>query len=245
MEVKSICTSGTDGQVTILGLGYARNRNLRGALENKRNEVCQIIEVDADDQRPDETQALVEVSLQQILQVRTLHKTNAIYPQHRYGDDPRWNSKTSLERERQGPLTCRWRYRVQYRDARFRRYGKPDAWVLVRMMEAEVDQRFACSDKEIRAAWRGRTSLGGSYKPDVIQLDGLGVPMARSDRQYTFADLFCGAGGASRGAVMVGLKVSLPSLFWTVNGLLHRFRAKGLRMISSGFSDLLLAFFWC
>lgn len=178
-------------------------------MENKRNEVCQVLEIDADDQRSDEAQASFEFSPQQILQVRTLNKTNAKFPRYCYGGEEQWLSKTPVEREEQAPLTCRWKFRIQYQDSRFRKHDRADAWAFIRMNEAEADGQFRVPDKENTAKWRGRTHRGGSHKPQVINLDGLEVPLTRNDRLYTYADVFCGAGGASRGAVMAGLKVGV------------------------------------
>lgn len=192
----------------IRGLPYTRNRNLPGSLDNKRNEVCQVLEIDADDHRSDEDQALVQINPRQILRARVLNKTNTIYPQHRFGGDRQWHGKTDSELEKQAPLTCRCKSRIQYRDARFREHDKPDTWALVRLTEAEADGRFRIPDKELKADFRGRTQRGGSFKPQVINLDEPRVPATRNDRQYTFADVFCGAGGATRGAAMARFKVS-------------------------------------
>lgn len=194
----------------IRGLPYTRAHNLDGKLENKRNEVCQVIEIDADDQRSEETQALAQINLQQILRIRTLNKTNAIFPKYQYGVDHRqWLEKTEKEREKQAPLTCRWKFRIPHKDSRLRKCDSPNAGALVGMSEDEADARFRVPDKETMVNFRGRTHRGGSHKLQVIDVDGFRVPLTRNDRQYTFADIFCGAGGASRGAVMAGLKVSL------------------------------------
>lgn len=197
----------------IRGLPYTRAHNLDGKLENKRNEVCQILEINADDQRPDEVQALAQINPRQILRVRTLNKTNALFPKYQYGGDYRHRlGKSESEREDQAPLTCRVKFRIEYKDSRFRKYDKPDPSAFVRLTEHEADERFHVSDKEIMVNFRGRTHRGGSYKPQIVDLDGLRVPTTRNDRQFTFADAFCGAGGASRGAVMAGLKVTLLHL---------------------------------
>lgn len=240
IEINSIWVSRADGNVIIRGLPYARNRGLRGKLENKRNEVCQILEMDADDQRPAEVQALAQISPRQILRVRVLNKTNALFPKYQYGGDSRHRfGKTESEREDQAPLTCRWKFPIEYKDSRFRKYDKPDPSALVRLTEHEADERFRVPDKEIMVNFRGRTHRGGSYKPQIVDLDGLRVPTTRNDRQFTFADAFCGAGGASRGAVMAGLKVSLPHL-WAFS----RLKQKKEKLIS-GYSNSLAACIWC
>lgn len=207
MEIKSIWASKSDGSVIIRGLPYTRNRNLRGQLDNKRNELSQVLEIDANDQRSDEAQALFQISPRQILRVRTLNKTNASYRRYCFGGERQWRGKTNLELEKQAPLTCRWKYRIEYKDARFRKYDRPDFSTIVKLTEAEADGRFRVSDKELTADFRGRTQRGGSYKPQVVNLDGSEVLVTRKDRQYTFADMFCGGGGTSRGAAMAELKL--------------------------------------
>jgi DNA (cytosine-5)-methyltransferase 1 len=188
--------------VLIRGLPYTRNRNLRGALEAKINEVSQVLEVDSDDKRPAEEQAQVEVSPPQILRERVLNKTNFEYPHKRYGgDDEKWVARTPKQREEQGPLTCRWKSSARYRDARDRRdhnkFG--DMGIHTRIRQAEADEGFRECDKTLRLRFRGKTVRGGSYKP---------TPPGREQR-YIFADIFCGAGGTSHGAVMADLKVSV------------------------------------
>jgi len=204
VEVKSIWVSRSDGSVIIRGLPYTRNRNLQGCLEFQKNEVSQVLEIDSDDKRPNEAQALIEISPQQILQVRALNKTNSKYPDCRYGNDPQWLTRTPKEQEEQGPFTCRWKLYVEYRDARARQDNNK-VYVTkahLRMTQAEADEAFRVSDQEVKRKWRGRTHRGGSHKPST----------AREDQQYTFGDTFCSAGGASRGAVLAGLKVSLRQL---------------------------------
>lgn len=155
----------------------------------------------------------MQISLRQILRLRVLNKTNAIYPQYILGGERKWRGKTKSELDERAPLTCRWKARIPYQDARFRRYGKHDFPNIIKLTEAEADGRFRVSDKELMVNFRGRTHRGGSYKPQVINLDGSEVPVTRKDHQYTFADMFCGGGGTSRGAAMAELKVSLsPAL---------------------------------
>lgn len=181
----------------IRGLPYTRTRNLHGLLENKRNEVCQLLEIDADDQRPDEAQALVEISPHQVMQVRTLNMTNAKYPTHKYGGEQQWLRKTPEVREEQGPLTCRWKFHIQYQNARARQDNKVYDGALIKLRQTEADDRFRESDEVLWSTWRGRKYPGGSGEHTT------------KDQKRTFGDAFCSAGGASRGADMAGLKVSL------------------------------------
>lgn len=186
MEVKEIWHPRTSAQEVILrGLPYSRNRHLLARLERKLNEVCQVLEVDSDDQRPDERQSMIHVGLRQILTKRVLNKTNASFPKFRYGSEPQWPSQPRAIREDEGPLTCRWKMRIEYRNQRFRDSLKAYEGALVRLSEADIqDRRFLVSDRMLRQRWHGQpTPLG---------------------RPLTFADTFCGAGGATRGVEMAG-----------------------------------------
>lgn len=167
----------------------------------KRNEVCQILEPDDDDNRSDESRRLFETNPRQILRVRILYKTNALFPDYQYGGQ-NWSHKTDLEREEQAPLMCRYKLRVDYEDSFPRRTGKRYG-DLIGIRQAEASPQFRRSDKEIRVEWRrGITIRGGSH-----------IPGAGESQQYTFADICCGAGGTSHGAVMAGFKVGSLSLY--------------------------------
>lgn len=189
IEVKAIWVN--QDEVTLCGIPYARTRYLHGRLEHKRNEVCQILEVDANDVRTIEEQAFMEISVNQVLTTRVLHKTNAPFPQHRFGDDPGWLLKSKAKREEQGPLTCRWKMRIDYQAARYRRNGRPLGGALIHLTADDVqDQAYRTPDQERREAWRGK-------EPESYQ----------RGRRYTFCDAFCGAGGISRGAMMADFVV--------------------------------------
>jgi DNA (cytosine-5)-methyltransferase 1 len=192
VEIKSIWVGRNNGHDIILrGLPYARTRQLHGRLECKRNEVCQIIEVQDDDERPDEEQALVEIRPEQILKTRIFIKTNKLYPREsRPRFDPVYNTRQKIEEC--APLTCRWKMRVEYRDAAKRKAGKSYGGSLIKLGEHDVEKRKdRVPDKELRETWRGPS----------------GSKSGRPPMPYTFGDMFCGAGGVSRGAVMAGLKV--------------------------------------
>lgn len=191
VAVKSIWI--THDQVTLRGIPYARTRNLHGRLEHKRNEVCQILEVEADDARSIEEKALIEISINEVLTVRVLNKTNASFPQCRFASDPSWLRKSRAEREEQGPLTCRWIMRIDYQNARHRRDGRPIGGALIHLIGDDVrDEVYRIADQDRRDAWRGKETES-----------------RQQARRYTFGDAFCGAGGATRGAIAGGFEVRL------------------------------------
>lgn len=191
VEIKFILVLDSTNQVILRGLPYSRNRELHGRLECKLNEVCQVLEINVNDGRSQEQQALIDIDPTQILTVRMLNKTNTKYPHCQWNNDSSWLGKSRQEREQRGPLTCRWKMRIEYQDAQHRKTCKPFGGAMIHMMEDNIEvQSFRTSDHERRKVWRGRD---------------LSPPRGR---RYTFGDIFCGAGGTSRGAVMAGFDVS-------------------------------------
>lgn len=196
VEIQSIWVGRNNNHdIVIRGFPYTRTRKLHGRLELKKNEVCQILEIEADDERPDEEQALVEIRPEHVLRIRTLIKTNKLYPrENKPRLDPVYNTWQKIEDF--APLTCRWKMRMEYRDAAKRKAGQSLGGALIKLAEDDVEKRRdRVSDKELRETWRGPmgNTPGGTSTP------------------YTLSDMFCGAGGVSRGAVMAGFQVCTHS----------------------------------
>lgn len=202
IEIKQIWVSVLGDEVLLRGLPYSRHSSLYGRFEHRINEVCQIIEVDKDDDRPDEQQAMIQVRPNEILTIRSLHKTNTDVGSDRncrYGNDPYW-TMLDMEKEekmkykqKSAPLTCRWKMRSQYRNANFRRAAKAPDTMLLHLLESDIeDTAYRTSDEHRRWEWlkKHRTSTERQQLP------------------YTLFDAFCGAGGASSGALQAGLKAS-------------------------------------
>ncbi|KAH8773643.1 S-adenosyl-L-methionine-dependent methyltransferase, partial [Diaporthe sp. PMI_573] len=211
IEIKSINAHNETDNVVIRGLPFARTRNLHGCLPRKWNEVCLILEVDVDDARPDEEQALLEIEPEQILRKRILTNTNQPFPDCRF--DP-FVYVTDEQKKHKAPLTCRWKMRAEYRDPSQRRAGRLQGQALEHLSERDshkIKKRNLGIDQQRSRKWRGETIPGGSAieaepvkgekedsKPERIQ-------------KYSFAEVSAGAGGASRGAQLAGLKVVLAT----------------------------------
>lgn len=190
IEVKQIWVNATSSKATIRGIPYSRTWTHNGRFPRKLNEVCQILEIDCDDPRPDEEQAMMEIDSEQVLAVRTCNKTNASFPQFRFGDDPSWHGRPQKDKEEGAALTCRWKSRVEYTNAGFRAKGKSYAAAQIHLTEDDIeDRRYRVPDGGRREEWRGAAT-----------------PILPGHR-YTFVDTFCGAGGATRGAVMEHFEV--------------------------------------
>ncbi|KAK1485227.1 C-5 cytosine-specific DNA methylase [Colletotrichum cuscutae] len=201
--VKKITEDLITNKITITGLPFVRVRSLMAKLPRKLNEVAVVYELDENDDRTINEQASIEVPLSAIIgPSRSFHTTNALYPHHRY--DPK--AFANLEAvEKEGPLVCRWKYFVHYRDSREKKISKAHHWTLERVREHEVEREdFRVSEEDLRSDWRGVTIRGGAHLPETQPQ----VPGKPTEKQkYTVFDSFCGAGGFSRGAERAGMKV--------------------------------------
>ncbi|KAF3766824.1 S-adenosyl-L-methionine-dependent methyltransferase [Cryphonectria parasitica EP155] len=191
IDIQEMCVDQSTSRVLLRGVPYARTKNLRGRLEPKLNEVCRIIETVHDDHRTSEQEMLIEVSANQVLAKRVLIKTNSNFPNCRFGNDSNWRSMSHTQKEEKAPLTCRWEMRIEYQNGRCQKNDRPLGGALIHLSEDDVEQGPYCvSDQQRQRDWRGRRR---------------GV-QAKTTGKYTFGDVFCGAGGTSRGAVMAGFE---------------------------------------
>lgn len=177
-----------------------------------QNEVCLVLEIDADDSRPDEEQALREIGPEDILKKRILTNTNKPFPDCRFD---RFAYVTAEQKEQQAPLCCRWKMRAEYKDASQRRIGRLQGLNLEHFSERDshkIKKRNLGVDEQRALDWRGEMIRGGSTscEPDFIRYENHDSKPTEIQR-YAFADVSAGAGGASRGAEMAGFKVVLAT----------------------------------
>lgn len=218
MEIKSIWVHKESADVIVRGLPYARTRHLVGRLSRKQNEVCLILEIDDDDERPAEEQALITISPAQVLRTRTLITTNKSFPASRF-DEVVYH--TNPAREERAPLTCRWKMRVDYRGHYHRTAGRWYGGAMLHMTQNDqgIKRRNLGLDEERTRAWRGEASAG---LPVTKTHNTMGTSSQdhrnshQPDQTYSFADILCGPGGISRGAEMAGLKVVAAVDPWLV-----------------------------
>lgn len=218
IEIHQIWIPHKGDHIFIRGRAYARTRNLEGRIEPRKNEVCEVYELDENDHRATDPirhleQALVEVPIQNIKATRTLHKTNKAFPECRFD---RVRYKTNEERENEAPLTCRWQMVLSYPDPRYRRQQRPIAGEVIRHYNQDdiPKDRHRVPDSERRKAHE--KIRGGSFVPSGAPKAGLEafpIRLARGQK-YTVVDIFCGAGGYSKGAEMAGLKVLAACDHW-------------------------------
>lgn len=214
----------TEPGPVLRGLPMTRTRNLRGRLQRLRNELAMILEVDQDDTRPDEDQAAIEVSIDMVQKPRVCHITNKEFPELRFQGGIYHDT---AEVEETGPLVCRWKCKRIWVDTLKRvNHKPPHEFVMARITAEEVPRdKFRTSSSYLINTWRGGKVLGGSYiteepeglKPTVnvdvpeVQDDMSDITWARKKpgQQYSLADMFCGAGGASCGARSAGFRIKL------------------------------------
>jgi len=203
------------GQTIIRGIPYIKSRHMGGLLKWRRREVAAVYDVDRDDPRDAEIQALVEVPVSEVTATRTLITTNAPYPEH----------------NESGILVCRWKYYRWWPTGKFREAARKSMHLdyeaaMINVLPHEADEPYRVGRGNLRKGWRGESIPGGDYMPregghvtTPIAVDGSLPPPnsnhprgveARPKRRlqgqkYTFFDTFSGAGGASRGAVKAGL----------------------------------------
>ncbi|KAI1488017.1 S-adenosyl-L-methionine-dependent methyltransferase [Biscogniauxia mediterranea] len=192
VEVSNIYKKGES--VILRGIALTRQRYLNGMLPRSPNEVCAVLEVEKDDNRDWNTQAAVEVPVTEVVRIRQLRKTNALYPCHRF-DDSIYLSKEAIETR--APIVQRWILVSFYKSSKFRREHRSVSGILRRLKEEEVTDPFlSVSDSSLRNAWRGGIVPGGSF-----------LAGHQSIPRYSAGDFFCGAGGASLGMKKAGFEV--------------------------------------
>ncbi|EGY19767.1 hypothetical protein VD0002_g3908 [Verticillium dahliae] len=212
IRVTEIWEHTLDKTFHVHGIPYTRNRVLHGKLSHKLNEVCMVLEVYKDDQRPLREQACIKVPISSLGGPRRLHVTNAPYPLHRW-DPKAFPSKDEVEVS--GPLVCRWKVIYEYLDDQPRRKPlSPRSFKIIRIRAEDVTEpELRYSDEALRRDWRGETVRGGSYQAPRGPVRAGTVNRAPNQR-YTLFDAFCGAGGVSRGAERSGLHVQYAVDVW-------------------------------
>lgn len=126
-----------------------------------------------------------------------------------------------------GELFCRWKHVIVTKTGK--RDRPLDAFHIhaakiaeasfqsLRAEECDHGHNNQTADETLRRSWRGLTKRGGacikSKEPNSLPLAIEALSLEDSDRKesgptaYTFADVCCGAGGASHGAKLAGLRL--------------------------------------
>ncbi len=165
-------------EVKLRGWELQRCSSLEGQLRRGLNELCFIYEVELDDPRSLEEQAMIETELQQVVKVRELIRTNYPFPYLRFSDpmivsdDKSENQRFARDNDR---LVARWKYITKYenRAERLRVLKYPlniQGKRLEILKEEECTKGYHLDPLVSRFLWRGETILGGSCMRFLKQL---------------------------------------------------------------------------
>ena len=217
LRVIEVLQNESHDRYSIVGWRFVQNRDTCG-LPGHDNEVYWVIHLVKDDPRPAAEQARVDVDSSQILRKRTMAMVNTTYPdlQNGVGADLRVRGD--------GALFCRWKHIVLTRSGK--RVRPLDAFAIsaaeisevsfqrLRFEECDDGVKNRIADETLRRSWRGITKRGGTRikSKDSSLLSSAVEALSLNDNSrkkgvaatYTFADVCCGAGGASCGAQMAG-----------------------------------------
>jgi DNA (cytosine-5)-methyltransferase 1 len=222
IRVRSI-TQDSTGRISLRGIPYTRIKRLKdmfGEINSMLNEVCPLYEIDEDDPRDPEIQAAIVIPIDWTIRARHLTVTNAPFPE--FSCDVA-NYKSVDDAKHNGPLVCRWKCEILYRDAKARESGRKAGQSIFRYLPNEVKPRFRVSEAETRDKWRGvPTVKGGSYIPNGASDPPYQDNQTLPGQQYTVFDAFCGGGGVSRGAQRAGFRVTHAVDVWDAACNTHR-----------------------
>jgi DNA (cytosine-5)-methyltransferase 1 len=229
-----------DGEgVKLRGIPYTRTRRTKGMLPSQRNEIVSILHVDENDDRDWDTQAAVQVGVEDVICLRDFQRTNTKYPDnalniHDYVTEEHdaTHYETMLRASESGKLTNRWKLVTFFEHAADREKGRMSKRNIIRLGAADLEfGDLRLEDRIVLNQWRGAKIPGGSFDPGVAVVSGTLVvdldsepgnnarhgprPLRLKQGQlYTFGDMFCGAGGVTRGAQTAGFKAILAVDKW-------------------------------
>ncbi|KAF1943159.1 S-adenosyl-L-methionine-dependent methyltransferase [Clathrospora elynae] len=230
IKVVNIIRDSTTAEIRLRGHRYMREKYLLGQGSDGShasvNELMMHFEVHEDDNRPAQVQGLVDISPTEIKDRRDITHTQKPYPMLSFREQParrysHLRSKDEIKREifHRGLLVCRWS-RTSIISPNGSAYGgilrllsrKQTMTPLhLRGSQPQTPQPIS---KPILHADALRGARLGKRPMRTPSLEELHTPPLKraathpfKKKQYTFFDMFCGAGGASRGADNAGLQV--------------------------------------
>lgn len=218
--------------VALKGIRFRRNKLLDGFLEMKLNEVTMLLEYDETDPRDVNHQSVMTVQLLEVVKVRKMVKTNHQFPAFSFREvDDNYRKQGKEYVSMNGPLVCRTKqvlisksegylqvlgcdeaddgYGLNDDDLRknFRgetvKGGACKVW-LPGEKSFDRNERAKCANIDLLHFNRRTPRL---QNQDTSRADDYAVDGLITEQRYNFADGFCGAGGASRGAKAAGLRV--------------------------------------
>ncbi|KAI4099336.1 MAG: hypothetical protein LQ339_006011 [Xanthoria mediterranea] len=221
IRIMNILEDDYTGDTFLQGYRLRRLSQCRRLFDQHLNELTMVFEEINADIQSSEAGSMEVISSSEVLRIRDAILTNAAFPSFSCREDA-LNSMLPRDVLRgQCRLVCRWKLKVSIRPQ-----SNGRQWIeksVLRLTATEADVKFRIDDEHLRRQWRGITIKKGSCAswlrgerdfdlreqslhrdlPTPAESDAVG----RRTQRYTFGDAFCGAGGCSRGAKSVGLRV--------------------------------------
>ena len=221
LRVKEVLHYVFSDRYWLIGWKFTRNEQTLGLPGNDPNEVYWVVHLTKNDSRPAVEQALVRVDVAQILRKRVMIMVNKTYPTHQG-----W-PRADLRALGEGVLYCRWKHVVVTKKEKLVRLLDAFSVPAAEIDEASF-QRLCAEDFDYgrntpiadgtlcqsRLDGKGRECAHiGNDEPNSLSLGIKALSLDDNSRKvhapaaYTFADVCCGGGGASRGAELAGFKL--------------------------------------
>lgn len=219
LRVKEVLHNTFYDRYWIVGWRFVRNKETLGLPKKDSNEVYWVVHLWEYNLWPAIEQSLVRVDESQILRKRTMNLVSMTNPVHQKGNG------ADLRARGHGAFHCRWKHVILTKTGRLDRPLDAFQIPAAKIKEASFQRLRAedCDDmyknRAVDETLR-RSCLVGIQERSAIEsaeskslrsaVEALSLnDNSRHERvpaAYTFADVCCGGGGASRGAEMAGLQ---------------------------------------
>lgn len=192
IHIQAIIQNMETDEITVRGWELKRNTDMKAMFERKINEVSYVLDVDRDDSREIEEQAMIEVSVEALHVRRDLVRTNKRRPRDPFVGTRKFGEtkEETMSRIRDElPLYVRWKFTRVWPTAKDRLNSEkhPNRFITCRiaaLTEKECTGDNAISAEKLRTKWRGKTALGGSADAAAPNNPGhLGRQIASSGMQ--------------------------------------------------------------
>ncbi|EEA26837.1 hypothetical protein TMatcc_004875 [Talaromyces marneffei ATCC 18224] len=173
-----------NGDIYLRGLYFKRLTDMDSPFPQRHMELCWLVEKDADGRLHFER----EVPISAVLGIVNVVLTNQPW-------------RSNIEKVYDSYM-CRLVWQ---------KTAEKGEWIIRYLTFEEADQHVRAPASVIRRNWRGETIPYGTEAMDMSRLSAAQLKETRQakrmQRQYSFGDAFCGAGGVSVGAWKAGLRV--------------------------------------
>lgn len=156
LRIKEIFKELRTGEVFLQGILF-RSVTAYGILPQKfASEVCMILEIDHDDPRPEETQAMETICVRHVYRIRKLRLTN-VNCLHEQEEQMRAEAY-----DRQETVVCRLRMTTSYLNVASRQKKNKYEQTIRYLRRDECDRNEGLTNQQLRWTWRGETCRRGA-----------------------------------------------------------------------------------